>query len=426
MLALSILTSLLGRAGWRWLAVPAALVLALGAGLAFVHLSPPVYRADALLYVDVNANPQAVQPADGLLTPSYVQLVTSSRTLDRAAASSRLAGPGTRAELQSAISATVQKGTNTIAVSARSRDSERAALLADVAAQATVDQNRFDGQTRLKASIALLQDQLRQLDATLLQLRALPLGDPRAGEAAGLQAQYGTIFGRLVDLQLAKSQSSDALSIVQMAGVPQRPVTPDPPVDLGVALVLGLIGGILVAVLLGRMDGRLSSVDALTRAVGRSVVVSSPARIGDHPSFAVAQAALTARFPNATRMLVASVGPGLAAQEVARGLSQASQGGATTAGSGAPTRRRWAAAQGGSEATGLPANRQLDHAVEIVVIPNAAEADPSTLAATAPCEVSVLVAEAGVTTATQARLAARSLKSAGFQPTAAILLGNGR
>ena len=169
----------------------------------------------------------------------------------------------------------------------------------------------------------------------------------------------------------------------------------------------------------GRMKGRRASGDALTGAVGPSVGVSRPARSGDHSSFAVARTALDACFPNATRILVASAGPGLAAQEVARGLYLApveSRSGAPMAGSGDSRRRGRAPVKQGRGAT--------DHGVEIVVISNAAEADPSVLAATAPCEVSVLVAEFGLTTSAQARLAARALQSGGLEATAAILLGS--
>jgi capsular exopolysaccharide synthesis family protein len=146
---------------------------------------------------------------------------------------------------------TEQSGFMTI--TARDQDPERAARIAAGFAAAI-------GATRTS-------DSLRKIDTAITQIENTPARTPEA------QAQR---YDQLKQLQALRAGQSDTTHIIEPAGVPGTPISPNPRRNTMLALVFALfVAGGLVA-LLDRTDRRLHKPEELAQAVGAPLLAMVP------------------------------------------------------------------------------------------------------------------------------------------------------
>lgn len=158
---------------------------------------------------------------------------------------------------------------NIIIVEASDHDPQQAARTADAYAEAYIDfrttelqRTLDDAAEQLRQRIALLQ---QELDPLAEQVRLTPPDQRAAVQGAvqvlqrGLQEQQASLQAQLGQLQVQRALAASGANLVRRAEVPTQPVSPLPLRDTALALVLGLVLGISVAVLLETLHVRKSS-----------------------------------------------------------------------------------------------------------------------------------------------------------------------
>ncbi len=207
----------------RWIVLPTALV-GVGVGLLLALVQPPLYRAEASVFVSVGGATVTDLSQGNTFSESrvasYVQLANSPRVLLAAA---QRAGVRRDVEvLRSRVQAAAVSDTVILAISATDGDPAKAAALADAVAAELVD----------------VVDQIERADD-----RGRPLVE---------------------------------LSVFQHAQEPDDPASPRPAVNAVLGLIAGLGVGVAIALVLETIDTKLRSVDALRQVGGRSVLAEIP------------------------------------------------------------------------------------------------------------------------------------------------------
>jgi capsular exopolysaccharide synthesis family protein len=216
---------------WAWLIILCPLIAALAAGLVSLQL-PKVYEAQALIYVQT---PQVFTPTSGVvytsheLLSSYAVIMTSRAQVEKVISDESLATDFK--SLSKQISVTPQPNTLILNVAVRDTDPGRAERTANTLV------NNF--------------------------------------------AAYVNAFPK------DKGSSQDAVTVVSTAVVPTEPVSPRPLINVGLALLAGLVVGVGLAFLLDYMDQSVRSDEILRERVGLlplghiSFVPAKPDRRGE-------------------------------------------------------------------------------------------------------------------------------------------------
>jgi len=253
---------------WKWL-IGGVMTLCLGAGIAYLMTTTPLYRASAtLLYV------QPVTISNPLIQSSYLQtyeqpdlgqisaMVTSVQVTE--GAFRILKGKDTSAGYHIEVSRPVDSAGNVseavIGVDAVSSNPETARQAAGATAQAFVDW-RLDGKTaQVREALAAVQAQLKAYPASsgresseVLQLR-------ESEQALKLQLQ---------------SLASD-FTVIAEPTVPTHPFSPRRRHTIALAGSLGLILGMVLAFLLEQLDTRVRDERQMTEALGMSALGHLP------------------------------------------------------------------------------------------------------------------------------------------------------
>lgn len=448
-----------------WLLLAILGVFLLGAG-ALIVLMPRTYEGRAQLFIDVRWNvPQefdvAVQASEHL-TRYYLLQVTSRSVLERAIRD--LALSDTPAGLARRVDGKVVKGTSLIEVRARAVTPGAAQTLANGVAAAVVEQNKADVSGRLAATKKYLDSELSRLDAAMqqaqaaiqdLQRQVVPPNSPAAANAqqaaisarqiqlTGLQNQYDRTYARSQELALAQTRGVDALAVAEGATLPTRPVRPDPVTYLASALVLGLLLGLFVVLLLERFDDRLFTAERLALATGTSLAInvarrSSPSSVTQPNPYVLALANLRARYPKAHTVLMAGASTADHAGLVAAELGAVSAGDGQRVlvvesdGPGAPST---GPGPQGSSATTIAVQSEaelralldrINHGAKqfdlVLLSMPSPERSPLALGVAQASDFGILVATAGHTRYADAERTANTLRRAGVDLGASVLL----
>lgn len=104
----------------------------------------------------------------------------------------------------------------------------------------------------LKGSIQYLEGQVQKLESQITQKAAKIAGVQLAleqmdREIEALQGTYSDLFGRLQGARIAKSESESSIRVVESAITPQVPTGPHRLLNVGIASVLGLFLGTILA-----------------------------------------------------------------------------------------------------------------------------------------------------------------------------------
>ncbi len=249
------------------------LCAALGAVVAYVHAdrSPKIYAASAELLFNGTS---PVQQLLGLPASSANQDPTTASATDVGLASLPILSSLTEKAMGSAapangVSVSVDAAgvSNIVDVTARA---STPSLAADVA---NTYSNQFISYTR--------SQQTAQVDQAVIALRQQIATEQQDGVGSADLAPSRTTLAQLQTL--ARLQPVD-VSLAQSAVAPSAPSAPRPKREGALGLLIGLVTGLLAALLLERFDPRLRSVDdlagvnAATRALPWPAVVKPLSR----------------------------------------------------------------------------------------------------------------------------------------------------
>ena len=238
----------------RWLPLLLCLVAGLAGGIAHTATSDEVYTSSARLFVNIPAAHdtqealQGVQLSSGLVQ-SYAAIVTSRSTAEQI--KSRLGLDAPAGEIAGALSAAPEKDTLIIDVSASDADPARAQAMAQAAA-------------------VVLNDTVQRLE------------------------------------QDRTPASAVEASIIDAANRPSSPVSPRPLRDALLGLLLGLLGGLALALLLDALDRSVKAAVAAERLVAAPALAVVP-RIRDSKGALAGGAGLASSAGEAYRALRTSL-----------------------------------------------------------------------------------------------------------------------
>ena len=125
-----------------------------------------------------------------------------------------------------------------------------------------------------------LTDQIAALDGLLSQsdskLQTIPGKEIRLGElersAKGSEAIYSMLQSRLKEAEITAASSDQTVRVVDAAGLPGRPISPKPLLNLGLAMLTGTLLGMAGALLLEHGDRSLHTRRELLAATGVPVL----------------------------------------------------------------------------------------------------------------------------------------------------------
>jgi capsular exopolysaccharide synthesis family protein len=298
------------------------------AAFAISKAQPREYQATAS--IDFH-DPQANEVAAGLSVASVDHQVRVDTDLNLAslpriavATAAAIGGGLTSGSVQSSVTVTKQADSDLATVTATSTSPVLAARLANTySVQIAADRQR--------ASQAYYGGILRSLD---LQIRALPPALRQGGQGAALRS-------RADSLQVLSQLEGRAAQVVDQAGVPTSPSSPQVARNAVLGAILGLMLGLALALLLGRFDRRVREPGELADVYDVPLIgvvphssalkVSTRSAVAQAPPAAVAEtfALLWARirYFNVDRqldmLLIASAQPGEGKTTVARNLALA-------------------------------------------------------------------------------------------------------
>lgn len=226
----------------RWV-ILAVVVLAVGASVALSQLRTPVYEANAELeFTDVRQDFAALGTAVLPLNPQQIaaaaEVIRSGDVVRRVQAD--LGGKISAAEVRGSVTSAVDPDTHLVRIRVRSDDARRAARLANSLAAAT-------------RSVVTARERRRYGQAARDLRRAIRTGRGRRNDAVATTLT----FDRVLALQ-SLAQFAEPVTVAARATVPGSPVSPRPVRDGILALLGGLVFGLLLGIMRDSFDRRLS------------------------------------------------------------------------------------------------------------------------------------------------------------------------
>lgn len=206
----------------RWVSLVSCLLLGLLGGVLAYEQTAPTYQSTSRIFFNLPSTPDVAAQAQGFqltteLLQSYARIATSRSAADAIARSLR--GALSPSDVQTRISATPEQQT----------------LLLDVAAT---------GPTPAEA---------QQLAIAATDNLVAQIGQLESVKAAQIKPQ-----------------------IVDAADLPSTPISPRKKVDLGLGLALGIVGGLLAALLADSLDRRLRGAAQVAQITGLPEIGRTP------------------------------------------------------------------------------------------------------------------------------------------------------
>lgn len=209
----------------RWTVVCATVVIAVLGALAYSLLATPQYQASTRLFVSSTSGGSATETNDGSLFAqrqvlSYIPL-----------------------------------------------------LKGGLLAQRTIDKLNLD------MSAAELQQKVEAsapTDTVLIDVAVLDSSPTRARDIANTLSDEFTVMAAGLSTPNLGSTPAARVIVQQRADIPGSPVTPEKSRILGIAIVLGGVFGIIIAIIRDRFDGRIKTSDNVEKATGVGLVGDIP------------------------------------------------------------------------------------------------------------------------------------------------------
>ncbi len=254
----------------RWALIVLTTCVCVVAAAVITVVTPPTYQATALLVVDQRATSptadlNATISTGELLAAHYVKMASTKTVLDAVCA--KAGGSCTFDTLKDQVSLNTVKGTDLLAVTVSDRNPDRAAQLANLVAAQLISEERQEIANALQPTNTYLDGQLSALAAQIKTTKNPAI-------LSILQAQYSTLFANREATTEQQSRLDGDLSTVESAQVPSTPGNPDPKLYLPAGLGVGLIVGIVLALLVDWLDDRIYRSEDLSDATGAPLVIS--------------------------------------------------------------------------------------------------------------------------------------------------------
>jgi len=268
----------------RWWVIALTTVITTAAAGVGLSLMPPKYQATVTLQAPINSGVQTAAVdttyADRLLN-TYKGLAAQKSL--RAEVARRLG----RTKLPS-LGVKIDTNTELLQLSASDRSATVAQRTANVAADVLVARTSGLAQSNSSAAEDALSAKLQALTNTIAsaqrQLARAPTAAARSAlqqSIRGTQADYNALVQQQAQLQLADTVHDQTLSIVEPASRPTSPAWPRWKPVLGLAIALGLLGGLALVFALERLRPRLYTVEAIEGAAEAEVMIAIPLVTGE-------------------------------------------------------------------------------------------------------------------------------------------------
>ncbi len=269
---------------WIWLIVLST-VLAAGTSLVASWLTTPVYKTSTTLMVSQTI--QDPNPSSGdiyasqQLAQTYVQLARREPILR--ATVETLGLKQSWESLRNQVSAVPVQGTQLIEISVLDTSPARAQAIANEIARQLILQSPTTPSPERQARIAFIQSQLPLLEERIRQAQqeVLNLGEQisvsnSARQIQDLSQQQSFLNSQITQWQTTYTQMLEALnqgtlnylSVVETASLPVRPISPNIPLNVALAAVIGLALALGGAFLMEYLDDTVRSPDEAQKLIG--------------------------------------------------------------------------------------------------------------------------------------------------------------
>ena len=226
-----------------------------GAAFGASLLEKPRYRATStILYSPQTQTLTGTTSEDPVRVLSTLANLATNNTILTSAAS-KLGSSTT--DLSKTVSIGAAADQDILRLSATDTNAQRAARKADAVTAAFLAWRTESQQKLARAEVAILQQQLRDLEAR---------------GAAADQTVAAALRSQLAEAQAQLQNPTSDLSLVQAATVPTQPYTPHPIRNLAIGLLSGLLLGILGAFLRERMGRRLYGIEEIEQIYARPLL----------------------------------------------------------------------------------------------------------------------------------------------------------
>lgn len=269
---------------WFWLIVVST-VIAAGASLVASWLATPVYKTSTTLMVSQTI--QDPNPSSGdiyasqQLAQTYVQLARREPILR--ATVDALGLKQSWESLRGQVSAVPVQGTQLIEISVLDTSPARGQAIANEIARQLILQSPTTPSPERQARIAFIQSQLPLLEDRIRQAQqdVLNLGEQisvsnSARQIQDLSQQQSFLNSQITQWQTTYTQMLEALnqgtlnylSVVETASLPSRPISPNIPMNVALAAVIGLALALGGAFLLEYLDDTVRSPEEAQKLIG--------------------------------------------------------------------------------------------------------------------------------------------------------------
>lgn len=219
--------------------------------------------------------------ADRLMN-TYARFVTSRPALDELQRQLDLDKPPQ-------IDVDILANTELIRITAEDRNPVRAQEAANALAEIVIAQSRKLDTGSGQSAQQILQEQLAQIENELelarrehesltVQFPEGSLDITASSRAIALKEQtYSTMLEQYETFRVREAIQANALSVIEPAITPSEPFKPRPTLNLALGIVVGLIGGVALALLRENMDTTLYTAEQIEAASELSMFGNIPA-----------------------------------------------------------------------------------------------------------------------------------------------------
>jgi capsular exopolysaccharide synthesis family protein len=253
----------------RFLWVITVAIVAVAASAAFNVIQTKKYSASSLLLVQpagstsslISGNQQTITPTDIL---TELELLASAPVKMEAAA---------QLGFQPSIVGSQVGQTNVISVKASAKTASLAALTANTYAKDFVAQEQTNAINALVLGEKQYQSQIDTINVQIQKLNAAKTAAAGATIAA-LTSQAAILKGDEAQLEVAAAESPGGVELVSLASPPKSPSSPRPLEEGVIALAIGLLLGLVLALLVDYFDDNVYTKAALEKLTGGVAVLA--------------------------------------------------------------------------------------------------------------------------------------------------------
>jgi tyrosine-protein kinase len=268
----------------KW-TIALAVVLVVGSTLAFSIRQTPVFESTVRVLVKPINPSQVVQ---GVSVASIIDLDTEIGLVESpvvAKLAAQALGGTQPSVLLHNVSVSIPTNTQFLDITYSSPYRRGSARAAQAFAQAYLDFRRKQASDAFSTAAQGYERQIQQLQTELGgKQQDLAAATAGSSESAAVQAEINALTSRIAILQAQVAPllapSIDPGEIVSPAVVPTSPSVPNYPRNLALALTVGLILGVGIALLRERLDDRLAGREEFEEVLGAPILGIVPKRSG--------------------------------------------------------------------------------------------------------------------------------------------------